>query len=76
MHIYYHIKNKLQGEFMEQRILKIMFTKSGGTASKNGVTTRLNIPVSWIREMGLTEDNREVTASFKDGVITIKPIEG
>ncbi len=61
---------------MEQRTLKITFNKSGGTASKNGVTTRLTLPVSWIREMGLTADNREVTASFQDGVITIKPIEG
>ncbi|QIB68280.1 hypothetical protein Ami103574_02655 [Aminipila butyrica] len=59
---------------MEQRVLKISFNKTGGTASKNGVNAKLTLPISWVREMGLTVDSREVTATLEDGVITIKPV--
>lgn len=56
----------------EIRTAKILFTKSGGTASKNGITNRVTIPTVWVREMGITKDDREVTLKFENGVITIE----
>jgi len=35
-------------------------------------TTRLTIPISWIKEMGINEDSREVEVTFEDNKITIQ----
>ena len=56
---------------MDKRTLKVIYNKSGGTASKNAVTTRLTIPKSWFDIMGVTQDEREVIASFDGQEITI-----
>ena len=45
---------------MEQRKVKIQFAKSGGTASANSVTNRITLPTTWIKEMGITKEDREV----------------
>lgn len=67
-------KSKIEENIkFNERILKITFNKSGGTSSRNGITTRLALPTSWVKELGLTEDNREVTAILKNGQIIIKP---
>ncbi|MBS4933761.1 MAG: AbrB/MazE/SpoVT family DNA-binding domain-containing protein [Intestinibacter bartlettii] len=62
-----------EGLNAKERILKVSFNKSGGTSSRNGVTTRLTLPISWIRELGITEENREVIAKIENGKIIIKP---
>lgn len=49
---------------METRTLKITFNKSGGTASKNSYTNRLTIPTNWIKELGITKDDRDVLVTF------------
>lgn len=56
----------------EKRNAKILFNKSGGTASKNGITNRVTIPTTWIKEMGITQDNRNVVLKFENGIITIE----
>ena len=56
----------------EKRTAKILFSKSGGTASKNGLTNRVTIPTVWVREMGITKDDREVVLKFENGIITIE----
>ena len=56
----------------EKRTAKILFSKSGGTASKNGITNRVTIPTVWVREMGITKDDREVVLKFENGIITIE----
>lgn len=56
----------------EKRNAKILFNKSGGTASKNGITNRITIPTTWIKEMGITQDNRNVVLKFENGIITIE----
>lgn len=56
-------ENKRQG--------KILWTK-GGSGSD---TTRLTIPVSWIKEMGITKEKREVELYFSNNTIIIKKIE-
>jgi hypothetical protein len=55
---------------MEERKLKIIFGKSGS----GSYTSRLTIPTSWIKEMGLTQEEREVTAKYEDGKIIIEKI--
>lgn len=55
---------------IEERTLKILFNKSGG--SSTGTTTRLTLPKKWIDAMGLSMDNRDVTVSFDGEKIVIK----
>lgn len=59
---------------MEERKAKILFNKSGGTAGKGGITNRVTLPTKWIKEMGLTEDNREVFISFDGEKIIIQKL--
>jgi hypothetical protein len=54
---------------MEKRTLRIIFTKSGS----GSISPKINIPMKWIRELGITEDDREVILEFdKDRIILIK----
>lgn len=62
-----------EGLEFKERVLKVTFNKSGGTSSRNGVTTRLALPTSWVKELGITEENREVIAKLEDGKIVIEP---
>lgn len=57
---------------MEQRELKVIFNKSGGTAGKNSTTARVTIPNRWVKEMGLSPENREVLVEFDNKKITIQ----
>lgn len=59
---------------MEERKAKILFNRSGGTAGKGGITNRVTLPTKWIKEMGITEDNREVFISFDGQKITIQKL--
>lgn len=55
---------------MEKRTAKILWSKSG----KGSDTTRVTLPVSWVRQMGLSYEERELDISFdeKTGIIIIK----
>ena len=44
---------------MEKRDLNISFYKAGGT-----LATRLNIPIPWIKKMGLTPEERGIELIF------------
>lgn len=55
---------------IEERTLKILFNKSGG--SSTGTTTRLTLPKKWIDAMGLSMENRDVIVSFDGEKIIIK----
>lgn len=59
---------------MEERKAKILFNRSGGTAGKGGITNRVTLPTKWIKEMGITEGNREVFISFDGQKITIQKL--
>ncbi|MBW4861755.1 MAG: AbrB/MazE/SpoVT family DNA-binding domain-containing protein [Paeniclostridium sp.] len=54
----------------EKRNLNVTFTTSG-SGSK---TTRLSIPISIIRDMGVSEDDRQVEVTYDkvEKIITIK----
>lgn len=53
---------------MEKRVLKIMFAK-GGSGSLH---TKLNVPITWIRAMGVSAEEREVEIVFDGEKITIQ----
>ncbi|RRD38794.1 AbrB/MazE/SpoVT family DNA-binding domain-containing protein [Leptotrichia sp. OH3620_COT-345] len=40
---------------MEKRNRNISFYKAG-----NGVATRVNVPITWLKELGITENNKTV----------------
>ncbi len=52
---------------METRKSKMTVNKGGN----GGVTFRATLPVSWIRQMGLNEDNRDLKLEFDGEKITI-----
>ena len=56
---------------MEKRIAKIIIGKAGGTASKNALTYKISLPTTWVNELKITPDNREVLMSFDGEKIII-----
>lgn len=59
---------------MQKKIAKVIFNRSGGTAGKGGITNRITIPTTWVREMGITEEQREVNISFDGEKIIIEKV--
>ncbi|MCC0705002.1 hypothetical protein IC213_18260 [Clostridioides sp. ES-S-0049-02] len=59
----------------EQRKAKVLFTTSGGTASKGSVTNRVTIPTTWIKHMDITKLEREVLLTFDGNKIIIEKID-
>ena len=53
---------------MEERKAKILFNKTGNKS----VTTRITLPVTWVRELGATQEDRDVIICLKGNKITIK----
>lgn len=51
----------------EKRVLKVLFTKSGS----GSINARISLPITWIRELGLNEENREVILELKDEKIIL-----
>lgn len=50
----------------------IMINKAGGNSGANTKNYRVSIPADMIRELGVTEDNRSVTLTCENGIVTIK----
>lgn len=59
---------------MDKRTFKVMFNKSGGTASKNSYSPKISIPKAWVDEMGISLDEREVEVTFDGKEIKIKKL--
>lgn len=51
-----------------ERVLKLMMP-NGGSGS---ISPRVSIPISWIKDMGITSEDRDLKVTYKNGVITIK----
>ena len=47
---------------MEVRNLNVIFNKSGS----GSINTKISLPVTWIKQMGITKDDREVVAEFNE----------
>ncbi|EDT14208.1 hypothetical protein JJB75_16125 [Clostridium perfringens] len=58
----------------EERILKVSFNKSGGTAGKNGMTTRVTLPIKWVRYLGINEEDRKIKAKIDGTRIIIEKL--
>lgn len=56
---------------METRNAKLIINKSGGTASEKSKTYRVTIPNSWVEQLGISEENREIELSFDGTEITV-----
>ena len=54
---------------------RIIFDKPGGNASKNAVSYKISLPSGWIKEMGISQDDRYVSIEFDGEKITIKKIQ-
>ena len=57
---------------MEIRNANIIINKSGGTASSQGKTYRITLPNSWVEQLGIDEENREVELCFDGMKITVR----
>lgn len=57
---------------MEVREAKVIFNKSGGTSGQGGFTTRVTIPISWIKQLEISPEEREITISFDGKKIIIE----
>lgn len=55
---------------MERRIAKINISSAGGTASSGSKTCKVTLPTSWVEEMGINRDHRELELTF-DGTAII-----
>lgn len=56
-----------------ERILNVMFSKAGS----GSISSKMALPKDWINSMGLSPENRRVTAIFdeKKNSITIMPVK-
>lgn len=44
---------------MEKRNLNVSFYKAG-----NGESTRINLPLPWVRELGISKEDKEIELYF------------
>lgn len=58
----------------KEKVAKVIFNKSGGTAKGIAITNRITIPTSWIKQLGVTVENREVKLTMENGKIIIDKI--
>ena len=56
---------------MEKRLGNIIIQTPGGTAAKGSSTYKVSLPSSWIKELGIAAENRQVELSFDGKTITI-----
>lgn len=56
---------------MEQRITKVSIGLAGGTAAKGAKTYKITLPTTWMKEMGIDENQREMELSFDGERITL-----
>lgn len=50
---------------MDRKETKVSFNKSGGTAV-NGITNRITIRTSWVKDMGITIDDPYVIVEYDE----------
>lgn len=57
---------------MDQVKRNILFNKPGGTASKNAMMARLTLPPEFVKELGITQENKAVIISLEGKKIVIE----
>ena len=56
---------------MERRKAKINISSAGGTASSGSKTCKVTLPTSWVEEIGINRDHRELELTFDGTTITL-----
>lgn len=56
---------------MERRIAKVNISSAGGTASSGSKTCKVTLPTSWVEEIGINRDHRELELTFDGATITL-----
>lgn len=56
---------------MKKRTANVIIQSPGGTATKNSNTYKLSLPSSWVKEMGISREDRQVEIRFDGYAITI-----
>lgn len=56
---------------MEKRIGNVIIQTPGGTAGKNSSAYKVSLPSSWIKELGISKDDRQLELCFDGTSITI-----
>ena len=56
---------------MEKRVGNMIIQAPGGTAAKSSNTYKVSLPSSWVKEMGITDNDRQVELCFDGTAITI-----
>lgn len=59
-------------ERYEIRSAKVQVRNPGGNASKGARTYSLTLPAVWMKEIGITDDERDVKLKYENGKITIE----
>lgn len=55
----------------EERTLRCLISKPGGSASKGALMYRVSIPTAWAVAMGITTNDRELKCTFDGDKIII-----
>lgn len=56
---------------IQARKANILINKASGTAGPEGKTYRVALPAVWVKQLGITEEDREVLLQFDGECITI-----
>lgn len=56
---------------MENRIGNIIIQSPGGTAAKGSSTYKVSLPSSWVKELGISAEDRQIELRFDGTSITI-----
>lgn len=60
----------------ETRILRCLINKAGGNSGAGSKTYRTTLPAAWIKELGVSEADRELELTFDGEKIVIKRYAG
>lgn len=62
--------SRIKEVYMDKRVAKVLWSKSGAKSD----ITRITLPVSWIRDMGLTKEIREMDIEYdqEKKIITLR----
>ena len=55
----------------ESRQLKVSFNRSGS----GSISSSVRLPISWLKEMNISKEEREVEVIFDNGKIIIKKLD-
>ncbi|GAB2044098.1 hypothetical protein AGATL06_05950 [Agathobaculum sp. TL06] len=55
---------------IQERKANILINKAGGTAGPEGKNYRVILPAAWVKQLGITKEDREVLLQFDGECIT------